>query len=647
MGRCHTLRHIPVGFLRRTPAGFSRRFCLLCAMALMLCRPLPATAGIADWWDIHSGAAEREIERLNRNADVALAWHHSKRLFEVRQAMQFAILRLKPPHIEALIANLDDPDRTLDDLRLPADKDGFSTLSAQETREILGLPEDGLEQEGISVVRASDIMIVYHDIERRRLVRFGQDEGAAERLLATLHQDIRENPPVPKHITKVRSQLFEHMPLLIKGGKMFQHNGLEYTACRNLLDRIPDTPTIALCGVYTPRTSRENIRVGDCTGDRIGGVFRTVYLINGEESRRSEPWDNCVPKPPLGASQQEREEVERECHNHPRMTEFLSGLIGSYGNGYDFEIDGDFHRQRTHWVHKEEFPDTWKLPPLVLRWKDEWDVHVDTCAVLWKTDATETETRPKDRCRQDWQRDLIYRWSQRPDGSRQPGNPPVKLRRDWYEVGGYYDCPPPQRWTTGETETGSYRVKGCRQGRQRTVTKHWLLRGEPWSTTELEYTTRGEWSDVGGRTDCRPRVVSTGGGDNGGGGENGGGGSVGRGYDTDGDGVTDSTDGSGGHYGYSDRGIGSEASGGWTGGGFGKGEWSGSSNLGGAGAWSGGFGRGRSGGSGSNGGSRGSSGGNNSGSGSSSGSSGGSSGGRGGGGWGGSGSDFGDANSQR
>ena len=145
---------------------------LLGCMALMLCRPVPAAAGIGDWWDIYSGAAETEIRRLNKKADVDLAWHHSRRLFEVQEALYFAIHGLKPPQIEALIANLDDPAKTLDDLRLPAMDGPDTPLSVKETRELLGLPPGGLEREGIGVIRGFDRLVVYHDMERRGLVRF-------------------------------------------------------------------------------------------------------------------------------------------------------------------------------------------------------------------------------------------------------------------------------------------------------------------------------------------------------------------------------------------------------------------------------------------------------------------------------------------
>ena len=200
------------------------------AMALMLLRPGPAAAGIGDWWDIYSGAAETEIRRLNRQADVGLAWHHSRRLFEVQEALYYAIHGLKPPQIEALIANLDDPNRTLDDLRLPS-KDGRHTLTARQTREQLGLPPDGLEREGIAVIRGFERLVVYHDIEQRRLVRFGQEDDSAELLLSTLQQDIRQNPPVPKHIQKADSQVRQHSPMLIKGGKMLCKHSPKAACC--------------------------------------------------------------------------------------------------------------------------------------------------------------------------------------------------------------------------------------------------------------------------------------------------------------------------------------------------------------------------------------------------------------------------------
>ena len=758
----------------RSSFGLSRRFALIGAMAFILGQPVPAAAGIGDWWDIYSGAAETEIRRLNKQADVGLAWHQSRRLFEVQEALYFAIHGLKPPQIEALIANLDDPDRTLDDLRLPS-KDGRHRLTARETREQLGLPPDGLEREGIGVIRGFDRLVVYHDIERRGLLRFGQDDDSAELLLSTLQQDIRRNPPVPKHIQKADSQVRQHSPFLIKGGRMLWHHGAENEGCKPVLDRLPQTPTIGLCAVYMPTKSRRNERVADCPGDQVGGVFETVHLLNGEESSRSGRWDDCVAKPPV-------EQSRFRWVSHPDRSDCRKALYDAryalHANGIrNYRITGQYREERKEWSYREDFPKEWSLPPLVLTWNDPWIVKQDSCRLAWDTGGSEDGTYTVGRCTQDRRRNLTYHWQQSRASGRQAASPAVtcgpwrdvgqsvcpydyfttretetgtykvsgctqrrqrtvtshwrqsarpgsqkelvrKTSGRWRDVSGQTVCPY-RYFTTGETETGTYTVNGCTQRRQRAVRLHWRQSTRPgstkqlrskthgpwsdvgrplcpwisWTTTDhedgtytangcmqkrrrvqtktyrkrsndngpgqLETITYGPWFDVGQPYDCPKPVASTtvstetkrecsqttqesrhtsaeytlftynrtvthhwltyhdgrrergqppftygdwkrvgrsygcnprsGGG---GGNSNSGEAVSGRGYDTDGDGVTDSTDPSGGHYGYSDRGVGAEASGGWTGGSFGRGEWSGSGNLGGKGDWSGGFGRG-------------------------------------------------------
>ena len=488
--------------LRSASVGSSRRFLLLAgAMALMLLRPIPAAAGIGDWWDIYSGAAETEIRRLNRQADVGLAWHQSRRLFEVQEALYFAIHGLKPPQIEALIANLDDPNRTLDDLRLPS-KDGRHTLTARQTREQLGLPPDGLEREGIAVIRGFDRLVVYHDIERRRLVRFGQEDDSAELLLSTLQQDIRRNPPVPKHIQKADSQVRQHSPHLIKGGKMLWHHGAENEGCKPVLDRLPQTPTIGLCAVYMPTKSRRNERVGDCPGDQVGGVFETVHLLNGEESSRSKRWDDCVPKPPV-------EQSRFRWVGHPERTDCRNALYDAryalHAKGIrDYRISGQYREERKEWTYREDFPPEWSLPPLVLTWNDPWIVKQDTCLLSWDTAGSENGTYRVGRCTQDRRRSLTYHWQQSRTSGRRPANPAVTRGR-WRNVGGL-DCPW-NYWTTSETESASHKVNGCTQRRQRTVTSYWRQSTRPGSTKQLRYKTHGSWRDVG-RPNC-PRSVGS------------------------------------------------------------------------------------------------------------------------------------------
>ena len=455
------------------------------------CDPGPAAAGIGDWWDIYSGAAETEIRRLNRQADVGLAWHHSRRLFEVQEALYFAIHGLKPPQIEALIENLDDPNRTLDDLRLPS-KDGRHTLTARQTREQLGLPPDGLEREGIAVIRGFDRLVVYHDMERRGLVRFGQEDDSAQLLLSTLHQDIRRNPPVPKHIQKIGSQVRQHSPHLIKDGKMLWHHGAENEGCKPVLDRLPQTPTIGLCAVYMPTKSRRNERVADCPGDQVGGVFETVHLINGEESRRSKRWDDCVAKPPV-------EQSRFRWVGHPDRKDCRKALYDAryalHANGIrNYRITGQYREERKEWSYREDFPPEWSLPPLVLTWNDPWIVKRDTCRLTWDTAGSENGRYRVGQCAQDRRRSLTYHWQQSRTSGRRPANPPV-TRGSWRDVG-RADCPY-NNFTTTETETGTYKVNGCTQRRQRTVTSHWRQSARPGSKRQLRYKTNGPWRDVG------------------------------------------------------------------------------------------------------------------------------------------------------
>ena len=478
--------------------GLSRRIAIIGTMAFMLGQPVPAAAGIGDWWDIYSGAAETEIRRLNKQADIGLAWHQSRRLFEVQEALYFAIHGLKPPQIEALIANLDDPDRTLDDLRLPS-KDGRHTLSARQTREQLGLPPDGLEREGIGVIRGFDRLVVYHDIERRGLLRFGQDNDSAELLLSTLQQDIRRNPPVPKHIQKADSQVRQHSPFLIKGGKMLWHHGAENEGCKPVLDRLPETPTIGLCAVYMPKKSRRNERVADCPGDQVGGVFETIHLLNGEESSRSERWDDCVPKPPV-------EQSRFRWVSHPDRTDCRKALYDAryalHAAGIrDYRITGQYREERKEWSYREEFPPEWSLPPLVLTWNDPWIVKQDTCRLTWDTAGSENGRYRIGGCMQERRRSLTYHWQQSRTSGRRPARPAV-TRGAWRDVG-RADCPY-RRFTTTETETGTYTVGGCTQRRQRTVTSHWRQSARPGSTKQLMRKWPGQWRDVG-KPNCPDR----------------------------------------------------------------------------------------------------------------------------------------------
>ena len=554
---------------------------------------------------------------------------------------------------------------------------------------------------------------------------------------------------------------------------MLWHHGAENEGCKPVLDRLPQTPTIGLCAVYMPTKSRRNERVADCPGDQVGGVFETVHLINGEESRRSKRWDDCVAKPPV-------EQSRFRWVSHPDRKDCRKALYDAryalHANGIrNYRITGQYREERKEWSYREDFPPEWSLPPLVLTWNDPWIVKRDTCRLTWDTAGSENGRYRVGQCTQDRRRSLTYHWQQSRTSGRRPANPAVtrgswrnvgradcpynnftttetetgtyrvkgctqrrqrtvtlywrqsarpgstkQLRRKWpgqWRDVGRLDCPY-NNFTTTETETGTYRVNGCTQRRQRTVTSYWRQSARPgskrqlryktngpwrdvgspdcpwitWTTTDhqdgtytvngctqnrrrvrtftyrkrsnsngpgqLETVTHGPWFDVGKPFDCPKPVASTtvstqtrrschktreesrhtsaqytlftynrtvthhwltyadgrreagrppftlgpwgrgrrsgscspGGGGGGGGGRNSGEAS-GRGYDTDGDGITDSTNPSGGHYGYSDRGVGAEASGGWTGGGFGKGEWSGGSDLGGGG-WSGGFGRG-------------------------------------------------------
>ena len=371
-------------------------------------------------------------------------------------------------------------------------------MTKRQTREQLGLPPDGLEKEGIAVIRGHDRLVVYHDIDRRPLIRFGQDDGSAELLLSTLHQDIRKNPPVPKHIQKIGSQVRQHSPMLIRDGTMLWHHGAENTGCKPVLDRLPDTPTIGLCAVYMPTRSRRNERVADCPGDQVGGVFETVHLINGVESHRSERWDDCVSRPPVEASRFRWETHPERTNCHRAMRDVSLGIIARRGI-HDFRISGEYREERKKWTYTETFPKEWSLPPLVLTWTDPWIVKRDTCQATWNTRGSESGSRKIDRCTQETRRDLTWRWRQGRTSARMQNNPHVR-RGAWRDVGAL-DCPPTQRWTTSKTETGSYGVGRCKQARRRTATSHWRLLGTPWSKKEVQRVTYSAWRDVGG-LDC-------------------------------------------------------------------------------------------------------------------------------------------------
>ena len=409
---------------RRGKTGrLSRRLLPLACTALMLWQPGVATAGIGDWWDIFSGASQREIERLDKRADVTLAWHHSKRLHEIKRALETAILhKLDPWEIKALRENLDDPRLTLDDLRLPTNKRGMPKLSFHQSRERLGLPAAGLDREGIAVRRHKDRMIIYHDTARRGLLRFSQAGRNAQTLLATLHRDIRLNPPGGKGHRPIGEQLDEHMPLLIRDGNIFHHDGTEATACQ-APDGLP-AMTIGLCsGIKLPDPLRLRVTFRRCVDNEAGDGSMTFYrVIEGKEP-------DCVPKPP---------------------------------------------------------PD-----------KPGW--------TTWTTNVTETGTYRVGGCTQRRQRPVTLYWRQ----SARPGSAKQLLRKwpgQWRDVG-RLDCPY-NNFTTTETETGTYSVNNCTQRRQRPVTLYWRRSTRPGSTKQLRYKTHGPWRDVGKPYGCPQSVGS-------------------------------------------------------------------------------------------------------------------------------------------
>ena len=457
--------------MERSFARRLRRCAMVACAALMLGRPGTASAGIGDWWDIFSGIKEIEIERLNKRADISLAWHHSKRLREVSSSVGLAIRQLKPPQIEELLANLDDPDQTIDDLRLPSKNRDGRHLTRRETRELLGLPAEGLEREGIAVLRQDERILVYHDIERRGLVRYGQDSDAAERLLATLHRDIRLNPPVAKQQTPISYQLHKNMPLLIKDGRMLEHDGFEHTVCQTMIDRLPKTPTIGVCSLPQPRMARREDRIGDCPDDQVGGVFETVLLINGEESQRLGRWDDCVPKPPEGESESVTRIERPSCG--PLRLDLQVELYKRHGRSRVGVPKGTYERRRKEWTHTETFPAQWQLPPLVLTWNDPWQVS-DGCYVPYRTTREESRTVTVGSCTQKRRRTRTSHWQAYLDSAgqerRRPDRPSV-THSPWRDVGGL-DCPF-ITWTTSENQSRNFKVNGCRQYQNRTVTTHW------------------------------------------------------------------------------------------------------------------------------------------------------------------------------
>ena len=488
--------------MERSSARRLRRCAMVACAALMLGRPGTASAGIGDWWDIFSGIKEIEIERLNKRADISLAWHHSKRLREVSSSVGLAIRQLKPPQIEELLANLDDPDQTLDDLRLPSKNRDGRHLTRRETRELLGLPAEGLEREGIAVLRQDERILVYHDIERRGLVRYGQDSDAAERLLATLHRDIRLNPPVAKQQTSISYQLHMNMPLLIKDGRMLEHDGFEHTVCQTMIDRLPKTPTIGVCSLPQPRMARREDRIGDCPDDQVGGVFETVLLINGEESQRLGRWDDCVPKPPEGESVSVTRIERPSCG--PLRLDLQVELYKRHGRSRVGVPKGTYERRRKEWTHTETFPAQWQLPPLVLTWNDPWQVS-DGCYVPYRTTREESRTVAVGRCTQKRRRTRTSHWQAYLDSAgrerRRPDRPSV-THSQWRDVG--QSVCPWDYWTTSATESGSHKVNGCTQRRQRSVTSHWRQSARPGSTKQLRYKTHGQWRNVGSPNCAKP-----------------------------------------------------------------------------------------------------------------------------------------------
>ncbi len=488
--------------MERSSARRLRRCAMVACAALMLGKPGTASAGIGDWWDIFSDIKELEIERLNKRADISLAWHHSKRLREVSSSVGLAIRQLKPPQIEELLANLDDPDQTLDDLRLPSKNRDGRHLTRRETRELLGLPAEGLEREGVAVLRQDERILVYHDIERRGLVRYGQDSDAAERLLATLHRDIRLNPPVAKRQTPISYQLHMNMPLLIKDGRMLEHDGFEHTVCQTMIDRLPKTPTIGVCSLPQPRMARREDRIGDCPDDQVGGVFETVLLINGEESQRLGRWDDCVPKPPEGESVSVTRIERPSCG--PLRLDLQVELYKRHGRSRVGVPKGTYERRRKEWTHTETFPAQWQLPPLVLTWNDPWQVS-DGCYVPYRTTREESRTVAVGRCTQKRRRTRTSHWQAYLDSAgqerRRPDRPSVTHSR-WRDVG--QSVCPWDYWTTSATESGSHKVNGCTQRRQRSVTSHWRQSARPGSTKQLRYKTHGQWRNVGSPNCAKP-----------------------------------------------------------------------------------------------------------------------------------------------
>ena len=401
---------------RRGKTGrLSRRLLPLACTALMLWQPGVATADIGDWWDIFSGASQREIERLDKRADVTLAWHHSKRLLEIKRALETAILhKLDPWEIKALRENLDDPRLTLDDLRLPTNKRGMPKLSFHQSRERLGLPAAGLDREGIAVRRHKDRMIIYHDTARRGLLRFSQAGRNAQTLLATLHRDIRLNPPVARQHRPIGEQLDEHMPLLIRDGNIFHHDGTEATACQ-APDGLP-AMTIGLCsGIKLPDPLRLRVTFRRCVDNEAGDGSMTFYrVIEGKEP-------DCA-----------------------------------------------------HWNS-------------------------------WRTSEIETGTYSVNNCTQRRQRTVTLHWREKvgADGKRVGETELVrKTRGSWRDVG--QSVCPWDYWTTSATESGSHKVNGCTQRRQRSVTSHWRQSARPGSTKQLRYKTHGQWRNVGSPSCAKP-----------------------------------------------------------------------------------------------------------------------------------------------
>ena len=293
-----------------------------------------------------------------------------------------------------------------------------------------------------------------------------------------------------------------NMPLLIKDGRMLEHDGFEHTVCQTMIDRLPKTPTIGVCSLPQPRMARREDRIGDCPDDQVGGVFETVLLINGEESQRLGRWDDCVPKPPEGESVSVTRIERPSCG--PLRLDLQVELYKRHGRSRVGVPKGTYERRRKEWTHTETFPAQWQLPPLVLTWNDPWQVS-DGCYVPYRTTREESRTVAVGRCTQKRRRTRTSHWQAYLDSAgherRRPDRPSV-THSQWRDVG--QSVCPWDYWTTSATESGSHKVNGCTQRRQRSVTSHWRQSARPGSTKQLRYKTHGQWRNVGSPNCAKP-----------------------------------------------------------------------------------------------------------------------------------------------